>query len=289
MMLSRSRSRPRPRAEPFPHVASASGPPALAGRECGTGPPLVLVHGLASSSRYWGDRLPFVSAHRVLAPDLLGFGRSPKPASAGYTSAEHVTALRAALRARTAGPFDLVGHSLGTLIALHYAAAFPEDVRSLVLISLPVVGGCAWGHGPDGGTRGWHRWSVHTDTGTAVMDAAMTAARPMWHLIAPVVRRDLPPAAARDALAGTWHSYWRTLEAVVYGTDVVALLDRVRAPVRVVHGDRDRVTPVRPVRQLVAATPRISYQEIAGAGHNPYVSHRRDTIAAIAPALARVT
>ena len=113
-------------------------------REHGGGEPLVLLHGLASSNRYWGDLSGLAGKrYRVLAPDLLGFGRSPKPPLSEYAPADHLAALRPALRARIDGPFSLLGHSLGSLLALHYAAAYPADVRALILVSLPVVGSCA--------------------------------------------------------------------------------------------------------------------------------------------------
>ena len=55
-----------------------------------TGPPIVLLHGLVASGVFWGgayDRL--ADHHRLVVPDLLGFGRSPRPAS-GYGAADEV-------------------------------------------------------------------------------------------------------------------------------------------------------------------------------------------------------
>ncbi len=258
---------------------------ALFARERGSGDPLVLLHGLASSGRYWGDMLPLAERYRVLVPDLLGFGRSPKPPKGEYTAADHVAALRPALRSRVTAPFHLLGHSLGSLVALHYAVAFPEDVRTLVLVSLPVVGGCAWGHGKDGRMGRWHRFSVHTPAGTTLFGAGMRAAAPLWSALGPRLRRDTPPDAVRDALAGTWTSYWRSLEAVVYRTDVPSLIGRVQAPVRLIHGVEDRIAPVAAVRALTAAHAQISLVEIPGAGHNPYFTHKHTFMLALDQAL----
>lgn len=258
----------------------------LAIRARGAGPPLVLLHGLASSGRYWGDLLPLAEERRVIAPDLLGFGRSPKPHRGEYTPAEHVAALRTALRRRIEGPFDLLGHSLGSLIALHYAAAHPEDVRRLILVSLPVIGDCAWGHGLDGRMHPWHRFSVHSPGGNLIFGTGMRLAAPVWAQVGPRLRRDVPAEAVRDALAGTWGSYWRSLEAVVYGTDVPALVEHWDAPVTVIHGPDDPVAPVGPVRALAATYPAVRLIEIAGASHNPYFTRRDATVAAIRATLA---
>lgn len=254
-------------------------PTGLFVRERGAGEPLVLLHGLASSSRYWGDLGPLADEHRVLAPDLLGFGRSPKPDGIRYDPEEHVGALRQALRLRLNGPFHLLGHSLGSLLALHYAVAHPEDVRSLVLISLPVVGDCAWGHGTDGRISPWHRFCVHTRPGNVIFSLGMRAAAPVWNYVGPRLRRGVPPDATRDALAATWTSYWRTLEEVVYGTDVPSLVARLRAPVLLIHGPNDFVAPIGPVRTL-AAEASLSLVEIAEAGHNPCFTHRAPTVEA---------
>jgi lipase len=80
----------------------------------------------------------------VLAPDLLGHGRSPR--SAPWTIEANVAALAAVLDGAAADPVVVVGHSFGGAIALHLAAAHPDRVRALVLLD-PAVGlDGAWMH-----------------------------------------------------------------------------------------------------------------------------------------------
>ena len=56
-----------------------------------SGTPIVFLHGLASSSRYWTPGVArLAQTHRLIMPDLLGFGRSPRPFSASYSPEEHV-------------------------------------------------------------------------------------------------------------------------------------------------------------------------------------------------------
>jgi len=100
----------------------------------GSGPPALLLHSGGASSRQWlrlAARLkPF---RRVLAPDLLGYGRStPWPPDAPF---EHARDLRLvdALLDGVRGPFDVVGHSYGGLLALQFARSRPRDVRSLAV------------------------------------------------------------------------------------------------------------------------------------------------------------
>lgn len=257
----------------------------LAGRERGAGPALVLVHGLASSSRYWGDLAPLAQQYRVIAPDLLGFGRSPRPPDSAYGPDEHLAALSATLTPRLSEPFTLVGHSLGSLLALQYAGRYPEQVRALVLISLPLVGDCAWGHGIGGVMNPWHRFSVHSRAGHALFGTGMRAAHPLWRRVGPRLRRDAPAAAVQDALAGSWTAYWRSLEAVVYGTDAPALLARLRAPLTMIHGAGDTVAPLQPVLEIARGRPNTTFRVIAEAGHNPYFSHHAEVVALIEQAM----
>jgi pimeloyl-ACP methyl ester carboxylesterase len=99
------------------------------------GPVVVLVHGIASQARHWEavmDRLG-ESCH-VIAPDLLGHGRSAKPRG-DYSLGAHACGIRDLLAALGHDRISLVGHSLGGGIAMQFAYQFPERVQRLALIS----------------------------------------------------------------------------------------------------------------------------------------------------------
>ncbi len=268
------------RASRRPAASPSARPVALFVREAGQGPPLVMLHGLASSSRYWEPHFDVLGrVYRIIAPDLLGFGRSPNPAGAEYTPAQHLAALTGALERRLDGPATVVGHSMGAIVALHLAVNRPEMVGRLALISPPVIGEHVWGHAPDGGPRRFHAFAVHTPAGRTLFNAGMRAASPVWVAVAPRVRRTVPRGASQDALRGSWTAYWQTLEATVYGSNVPRLFADVppsvtaRHPLLVMHGARDGIVPVGPVRALVAIRSDVQYIEIPDAGHNPAYTH----------------
>ncbi|MEO7147756.1 MAG: alpha/beta hydrolase, partial [Terrimesophilobacter sp.] len=106
----------------------------------GSGPVVILLHGIASSSVAFELLVPMlVERHRVISMDLLGFGESPSPKGARYTIEEHVAALEHTIN--TLGlhaGFEMVGHSMGGLIAIRYAAVNPKRVTKLVLVSPPI-------------------------------------------------------------------------------------------------------------------------------------------------------
>jgi pimeloyl-ACP methyl ester carboxylesterase len=80
----------------------------------GTGPPLVLIHGVAGSSMVWDRIVPHLEPYfTVIRMDLLGYGHSPKPLET-YTPYRHVAAIRRTLdHGGIAGPYSFVGLSMG--------------------------------------------------------------------------------------------------------------------------------------------------------------------------------
>lgn len=108
--------------------------------DVGEGPVVVLVHGIASSSATFSELVPLLVAHhRCISIDLLGFGQSPSPEGASYTIEEHVDALTVTIESlKLKAPFELVGHSMGSLISARYAAMKPSTVSKLVLVSPPI-------------------------------------------------------------------------------------------------------------------------------------------------------
>lgn len=105
----------------------------------GSGPPIVLVHGYLSSSQYFKTIQKRLSAtNTVVAMDLLGFGKSPKPRG-DYTYDDQIDAIRDTLHALDIKkPFILIGHSMGALIALRYATRYADDITSLQLFNPPI-------------------------------------------------------------------------------------------------------------------------------------------------------
>ena len=105
-------------------------------RREGVGPPLLMLHGLAGSWRYWRRGLGILrERHTLYVPDLIGFGRSPKPRG-DYSMTMHVEALTQLL-ADIEGDVVIAGHSMGAAVALGFYARHPDRVARVVLIGLP--------------------------------------------------------------------------------------------------------------------------------------------------------
>jgi len=106
----------------------------LAYRQAGSGPVLVLIHGITSDSDTWRRVMPYLARRfTVLAPDLIGHGGSAKPRG-DYSLGAHASAVRDLLLALGHDRATFVGHSLGGGIAMQLSYQFPERCERLVLV-----------------------------------------------------------------------------------------------------------------------------------------------------------
>lgn len=212
---------------------------------------VVVLPGLLGSTRYWegSDLEQLARTHTVLYVDPLGFGRSPKPRS-GYTLDDHLAALRDVMQRNGAtSHITLVGHSLGALLAMQYAAAYPGEVDQLFLLGTPLFDDDAEARlrlEADGGFAGMyvrHRRWLRLVCG--VHDLTRGVLRPFVRL-----NRTVPRAVAEDALLHTWRSLDGTIRGVILPTRAEAVLPRVRARVTFVHGRSDMATPLDRVHDV---------------------------------------
>jgi cis-3-alkyl-4-acyloxetan-2-one decarboxylase len=105
----------------------------------GEGKPIVLIHGYLSSSHYFKSIQKHLARdYKVIALDLLGFGKSPKP-KIEHNYDTHIEAISRTLESLgIEKPFTLIGHSLGAMISLRYAVKRPSDINQLLLFNPPI-------------------------------------------------------------------------------------------------------------------------------------------------------
>jgi pimeloyl-ACP methyl ester carboxylesterase len=111
----------------------------LAVQDEGDGPPVLLIHGFPDSSRLWRHQVPALTAvgHRVVVPDLRGFGDSGKPAEVEAYGLPHAVAdMVAVLDALGLERAAVVGHDWGAMVAWMLATAAPERVERLAVLSV---------------------------------------------------------------------------------------------------------------------------------------------------------
>jgi haloalkane dehalogenase len=107
--------------------------------DTGVGPPVLMLHGSPVSSYTFGRQIAALSGRfRVVAPDLLNFGRSEGPGE-GASFQQQAAMLCGLLDHLALGPFRLVGHDWGAPIGLGCAAGRPDEVCQLVLINTTIL------------------------------------------------------------------------------------------------------------------------------------------------------
>src|SRR6266576_1789910 len=104
-------------------------------RIAGSGPPVVLIHGMVNSSRHWEEvALRLADRYTVVAPDLIGHGDSATPRG-DYSLGAHAASIRDLLAAIGVDRASIVGHSLGGGVAMQFFYQFPQRTERLVLVS----------------------------------------------------------------------------------------------------------------------------------------------------------
>src|SRR5437762_4817199 len=104
-------------------------------RIAGSGPPVVLIHGMVNSSRHWEDvALRLADRYTLIAPDLIGHGDSAA-VRGDYSLGAHAASIRDLLAVIGIDRATVVGHSLGGGVAMQFFYQFPQRVDRLVLVS----------------------------------------------------------------------------------------------------------------------------------------------------------
>ena len=245
-------------------------------RVAGSGSPLLLIHGIGDDSSTWRPVMSALArSHLVIAPDLLGHGRSDQP-RADYSVAAYANGMRYLLGVLGIDRATLIGHSLGGGVAMQFAYQFPERTERLVLVDAGGVGRQVNPLLRAVSAPGAHvllsalRLPVVRQEIAAAVRVLSWLDAGLGHDAPDLLRviDALPDARARSA-------FMRTLRAVVdWRGQVVTMLDRCYLtqgmPTLLVWGSRDRVLPVSHAHRAHAAMPGSRLEIFDGAGHFPF-------------------
>ncbi len=246
-------------------------------RVAGSGPPVVLIHGMLNSSSHWRSvALSLADDYTVIAPDLIGHGDSAAPRG-DYSLGAHASSIRDLLAAMGIERASIVGHSLGGGVAMQFFYQFPQRTERLVLISSgglghevsPVLRTAALP-----GVSALLSLTVHrrllgalTDGGRRLRERELRLGVHMQALAR--VLRPLENADAR-------HAFQQTLRAVidvhgqrVSATDRLYLLESM--PTLIVWGERDTTIPLRHGRRAHEAIPNSRFRTLPRAAHFPHL------------------
>ncbi|GAA1478032.1 alpha/beta hydrolase [Nocardioides aestuarii] len=251
------------------HAVSVEGTPVEV-LDVGVGPPVLLLHGSGpgtTGSGAWGTTAEALAGRwRLVAPDQAGFGGSPLPPGARGGLRVWTDRAAALMEALGLGSYAVVGHSMGGAVALALAASRPQQVTQVVAVSTMGAPGAPlspaldmlWGTTPgESGARAVLQALVHDES--HVTDAAVRSRAAAIEAGAPAYAALFPPPRQRwvDDL-----------------TLPPALLAAVIAPVLLIHGADDEVTPLATATSpLVEHLPDVRVHVLDRCGHVPQLEH----------------
>jgi len=245
----------------------------------GSGPALLLLHGLACDHTTWAPIIESLSKrYTVIAPDLLGHGRSDKP-RADYSVGGYANGMRDLLTLLGIDKVTVVGHSLGGGVAMQFAYQFPERTSRVILVS-------PGGLGPE-----------VTPVIRAVSMPGFHAA--MGVLTMPVLRHvgvvgmkalsktGIPHTRDLDEVSAIFENFKdpkfraaiaHVVRAVIdWRGQIVTMADRAylteAMPMCLIWGDDDSVIPHSHARRIAALAPQTRVQILPNAGHFPHKDH----------------
>jgi pimeloyl-ACP methyl ester carboxylesterase len=245
-------------------------------RTAGSGPVVLLIHGMAGSATTWRQVMPGLAQRfTVLAPDLLGHGRSDKPLG-DYSLGAFACTLRDLLVALGHGRATVVGQSLGGGVAMQFSYQYPERTERLVLVG---SGGLGREVNPVlrllslPGSDALLRLACAAPVRGAIESVGNAAARVGLHP-APVVA-ELWRSYASLSDDATRRAFLRTLRAVVDPRgQAVSASNRLHlaaeVPTLIVWGDADPIIPVEHAHAAHASIPGSRLEIFEGVGHYPH-------------------
>ena len=218
------------------------------------GPVVVLVHGLGARAEYWSNLAPYLvqSGFRVYIPDLLGYGRSDRPADFSYSVRDEAAVVVGFMDALGLKQVELGGWSMGGWIAVLVAVQHPERISRLMLfdaagLDIPLTFDTA----------------LFTPSTVAQLDELKALLSPQ--------PQPIPAFIARDILRNFRRNGWvvqRALATMLTAQDVIDnVLPQLKMPVLLLWGSLDRVTPLDRGETMHRLIPQSQLDVFPGCGH----------------------
>lgn len=219
-----------------------------------TGAPVLLVHGLGSRAEDWANLMPQLknAGFHVYAIDLLGYGRSARPADATYSIPEEAQYVEAFLAQHVTGKVNLAGWSMGGWVVMRVALDQPERIGRLVLCDAAGIR-----FQPD-------------FTPQDLEPTTIPAVQKLYRLLMPQPTQ-VPDFLARDMIRRFERVNWvvdRSARSMFSGTDLLdGKLGALQMPTLVIWGKQDHLIPLATGISLHQQIPQSVLEIYDGCGH----------------------
>lgn len=239
--------------------------------EAGSGPNLILLHGLGGSSQVWGFNIgPLAEKYHVFVPDQIGFGKSDKPL-VNYRVRTYVDFLDQFCKQLNIERPILVGNSMGGWISAIYAATYPDRVAKLVLVD-------AAGYAPpkDFDTRAFYGLNPTTRAEMKVLVAKVFYNKAFQSDVA------IDQSMTARLGAGDGYTIKSITESIIRGEDLLDdVVKSIKTPTLLVWGRQDGLVPLSDGERLHKDIAGSTMVVIDECGHIPNVEKPGEFNAAV--------
>jgi pimeloyl-ACP methyl ester carboxylesterase len=247
-------------------------------------PPMLCIHGGAAHG-HWFDYIAagFTPDYHVLALDQRGHGDSAWAKDPDYTYLDFASDIDKAVAKLDLRDFVLVGHSMGGMVSLVYAATFPGRMSKLVIIDTSIkLSEERLATMRNVGNRGGSSYATRDDL------VARYKLRPGNSLAPQEVVRHIAGFSARQFPDGSWgHKFDRRVYGTRESLDGMPYWDRVKVPALLVKGGNSgRITPDI-FAQVKARAPQVELVEVTDADHHVTLDNPVGFVKAVKPFLMR--
>lgn len=244
----------------------------------GSGPPVLLLHGITDSSRFfWRQFFSFFSSkYSVVAFDLRGHGCSEKP-KRGYTTIDQINLILKFMDYLGLGEVVLLGHSLGGIIGTKLALLFPDRVSKLIIYDSPLAGNA----------YKTILWIMSLPIGGSLsigLTLIPYVGRYLYNLRTPATVRlaverlglfcdpsNISEELIEEKMKCSYDAFYQSFWNVVIGDNIEKDLQRIAMPTLIICGAKDPFVSQKQAKQIKAMIPNSKLVTIENTGHFPLI------------------
>lgn len=219
---------------------------------------VLFIHGIGNNGDAWGEVIEKLPRDvGVIAIDLLGFGDSPKPGWAVYSAKVQARSVLATyLKLRITSPVIIVGHSLGSLVAIEMAKRYPLIIRSLILCSPPLYDTA----------EVKKRFDVRPDSLLRQLYSSAYERPDEFVKLSSVAMKYNLINKSFNVTSDNVASYMATLQTMIINQTSLHDAQVIKVPTTIIHGTLDPVVITKNLKLVVKTNPHVALTSVL-AGH----------------------
>lgn len=223
-------------------------------------PTIVFLHGIAATAKTWESVIKNLDTkkYRLVALDLLGFGQSPKPQRCRFTVNDHMRAVKKTLYSLGIKKATFVGHSMGSIIATHYATKNPKKIERLFLVSPPLY------LKKDEANQSY---LIKKETSLILKGFEYLLKNKKLSLKASkLFRQFLNVKDGAEIIEQNWHSFEQSLKNTILDQNTYQEISQLNQPITVIYGSLDGLL-VKAVIRSLSKQSNVRVIELKGKRH----------------------